>query len=67
MYINKRKEFDRTAKFWTEMYATQSGADRDSAVKKLSEMGFDRDKAKKALEDNNWDQNAAAEALLSSI
>jgi len=63
MYLNNRPEFDRTATYWTEMYARS----KEASVDKVCEMGFDRDKARAALEATGWDQEAAVDKLLGSI
>ena len=65
MYINKKAEFDRTAKFWTEMYASESS--KDDAISRVCEMGFDRDSASRALEKHKWDESAAVNELLGSF
>merc|ERR1712228_703618 len=40
-YMNDRKQFDQTAKFWTETYAKESS--KDDAIARVCEMGFDRE------------------------
>jgi ubiquitin-conjugating enzyme (huntingtin interacting protein 2) len=62
MYMDKRKEFDQTAKFWTETYAKESS--KDDAIDRVCAMGFDKDSARKALEKHGWDENAAVNSLL---
>ena len=62
MYIKDRKEFDRTAKFWTESYAKPKS--KEEAITRVCEMGFDRESAQKALEKHNWDESAAVNQLL---
>lgn len=62
MYMNDRKKFDSTAKFWTETYAKESN--KDDAISRVCEMGFDRASAKKALEKHGWDESAAVNELL---
>lgn len=65
MYIKKRAEFDRTAKFWTESYAKPTS--KDDAITRVFEMGFDRASAEKALEKNGWDESAAVNELLGGM
>jgi len=62
MYLNDRKRFEKTAKFWTETYAKE--ADYDAMIKGLVDMGFDKESAKKALEKNDWDESRAVNQLL---
>ena len=69
MYLDDKPEFDRTAKFWTEMYAKSSGGNggkskEETAIDKVCEMGFDRESARNALEKHKWDEEAAVNALL---
>jgi ubiquitin-conjugating enzyme (huntingtin interacting protein 2) len=66
MYLDNKAEFDRTAKYWTEMYATIDGEKKreDAAIDKVCEMGFDRESARKALEKHKWDEGAAVNDLL---
>jgi len=65
MYMGKREEFDRTAKFWTESYAKPTS--KDDAIKRVCEMGFDSASARKALEKHNWDEQAAVNELLGGL
>ena len=62
MYINDRKKFESTAKFWTETYAKE--VDYDAMINGLAAMGFDKDNAKKALEKHDWDESRAVNELL---
>lgn len=62
MYINKRSEFNRTAKFWTDTYAGKTN--KDDAIARVCDMGFDKASAKKALEKHSWDESAAVNELL---
>jgi ubiquitin-conjugating enzyme (huntingtin interacting protein 2) len=62
MYTNDRKQFDQTARFWTESYAKESN--KDEAIDRVCEMGFDRDSARAALEKHGWDESAAVNSLL---
>ena len=63
MYIKDRKEFDRTAKFWTDSYAKPKN--KEEVITRVCEMGFDREMTKNALELHNWDESAAVNQLLS--
>jgi len=65
MYIDKKDEFDRTAKFWTEMYAKEKN--KEGAIDRVCEMGFDRESAKKALVKHKWDESAAVNELLGAF
>lgn len=62
MYISDRKKFESTAKFWTESYAKP--IDKESAIKRITDMGFDRESAKTALEKHDYDEGAAVNHLL---
>jgi ubiquitin-conjugating enzyme (huntingtin interacting protein 2) len=70
MYLENKNEYDRTAKFWTEMYASDKDGENggkskeERAIDKVCEMGFDRESAKKALMEHKWDEEAAVHALL---
>jgi ubiquitin-conjugating enzyme (huntingtin interacting protein 2) len=62
MYLENKPEFDRTAKYWVEQYATPSN--KDEAVDRVCEMGFDKESARRALEQHEWDEQAAVNDLL---
>jgi len=62
-YKKSRKDFDATAKQWTDQYAKP--ANLESKIKKLAEMGFANDKCKAALEKTKGDDAQALELLLS--
>ena len=65
MYLNKREEFDSTAKFWTESYAKKKDQGcKDDLVAKVCEMGFSKEDARRALEKCDWDESAAVNRLL---
>jgi len=64
MYLNDINEFNKTAKFWTDSYATESSTCKDELVDKICEMGFSADDARKALETHGWDEQAAVNSLL---
>ena len=65
MYMSNREEFDRTARFWTEMYAKETS--KDDAIARVCEMGFDKASSKKALEKHGWDESAAVNELLGGM
>ena len=65
MYLNNRSEFDRTARFWTQLYAKVTS--KEEAIARVCEMGFDKSSAKKALESHGWDESAAVNALLGAM
>jgi len=65
MYKTDRDAFNRTAKFWTEMYANETS--KEDAIATVCEMGFDRESARKAMEEHNWDSSAAVNALLGGL
>jgi ubiquitin-conjugating enzyme (huntingtin interacting protein 2) len=62
MYLNDIKEFNKTAKFWTESYASETS--KDDAVKRICEMGFSSEDSRSALEKHGWDESAAVNSLL---
>lgn len=65
---NLFQEFDSTAKFWTEMYATnKNNKKKDDAIARVCEMGFDKESAEKALVKHNWDESAAVNELLGAF
>jgi len=65
MYLENKPEFDRTAKFWVEQYASpKSDTSKEDAVGRVCEMGFDKESARKALEKHKWDEQAAVNDLL---
>merc|ERR1711902_405989 len=57
MYKEDFQNFEKTAKFWTEMYAKE--VNRDDAIARVCDMGFERQNAIKALEKHAWDESAA--------
>mmetsp|Transcript_20503 Transcript_20503/g.48167 ORF Transcript_20503/g.48167 Transcript_20503/m.48167 type:complete len:201 (-) Transcript_20503:36-638(-) len=65
MYLDNRPEFDRTARYWVQMYATpKKETDKDDAIGRVCEMGFDQLSARRALEKHKWDEQAAVNELL---
>jgi len=65
MYKEDKQNFERTAKFWTDMYAKE--INKDEAIARVCEMGFDRKSAEKALEKHSWDESAAVNELLGAM
>lgn len=65
MYLSDRKKFEKTAKFWTETYATP--VNKEDAIARIRDMGFDRESAKKALEKHDYDESAAVNELLGGM
>lgn len=65
MYLNDKKKFDQTAKFWTETYAKETS--KDDVIARVCEMGFDKRSATKALEQHAWDESAAVNELLGGL
>jgi ubiquitin-conjugating enzyme (huntingtin interacting protein 2) len=62
MYLGDRALFEKTARFWTEMYANdKSEAEK---VARLAQMGFPEDAARAALAKAGGDESAALDALL---
>jgi len=64
-YKKSLTEFNSTAKYWTETYA--SGASEDEAIKKLVEMGFEVEVCKAALRKFDGDENKALDSLLAGL
>jgi len=62
-YKESRAEYESTAKFWTESYATEQSASQK--IDSLMSMGFDRAAAEDALKKCDDDENRAIELLLS--
>uniref|UniRef100_A0A7S2MF87 E2 ubiquitin-conjugating enzyme n=1 Tax=Haptolina brevifila TaxID=156173 RepID=A0A7S2MF87_9EUKA len=62
-YKENQPEFQKTAKYWTDTYATGLKNDA-SKISSLMEMGFDEQQCKDALAKSNGDQNRALEILL---
>lgn len=68
MYMKDKAEFDKTAKFWTEMYAsTKMNGTKEGCIARVCEMGFDRGSAEKALVKHSWDESAAVNELLGGM
>lgn len=65
MYLSDRKQFDATAKQWTETYAKPTN--EEDVIKKICDMGFDRETARKALEKHDWDEGAAVNEILMNM
>mmetsp|Transcript_14834 Transcript_14834/g.30053 ORF Transcript_14834/g.30053 Transcript_14834/m.30053 type:complete len:196 (+) Transcript_14834:68-655(+) len=63
-YKSNKAEFEATAKYWTETYASPAKG-VDESVKQLMEMGFDQEQSAAALAQCNGDVNEAMEKLLS--
>ena len=64
-YLSDVKEFNATAKQWTEQYAhSNQVVSRAAKIKRLVEMGFPEDTASNALDKSNGDETAAMEMLL---
>lgn len=58
-------EFEQTARFWTQCYATASSGDAaKEKVKRLMEMGFPEAACATALDKCKNDENAAVEYLM---
>jgi len=62
MYLEHPKEFENTAKYWTEQYAREVGS--DEIIQGLMEMGFSEDQVKDALAETGGDQEKALNVLL---
>lgn len=66
-YKKNFKDFEKTAAYWTEMYAQkQTGNENDAKVQRLAEMGFAADKCLKALQQCGFDENRAVEYLFNN-
>jgi len=63
MYLKHPKEFESTAKLWTQQYAKESS--NDEIVQNLMEMGFPEDSVRAALKAVGNDQEKALNKLLS--
>ncbi|KJE96580.1 ubiquitin-conjugating enzyme [Capsaspora owczarzaki ATCC 30864] len=48
-YRSNREEYNRTAKYWTDVYARPGVSEDDVKIKQLMDMGFDEAKCKTAL------------------
>jgi ubiquitin-conjugating enzyme (huntingtin interacting protein 2) len=58
------EEFERTAKYWTETFASATQAvSQDDKVKRMVEMGFSAAAAAAALQKAGGDENGAMEIL----
>jgi ubiquitin-conjugating enzyme (huntingtin interacting protein 2) len=64
-YKKNIEEYQSTAKYWTETYA--SGNSEDEAIKKLVEMGFEVEQCKEALKKFGGDENKALDSLLAGL
>ncbi len=63
-YKEKRSEFDKNAKQWTQEFANPEKM-KTEKIKKITEMGFTDEQAIEALERVGWDETEAIQALLS--
>eukprot|EP00899_Mesostigma_viride_P022667 jgi/Mesvir1/3585/Mv12047-RA.1 len=63
-FINDHATFVKTARHWTESFASRSKLDLSSKVKALTDMGFDESRAMAALVKFKGDENQALESLL---
>lgn len=64
-YKKNLAEFNSTAKYWTETYASNRGA--ADAIRKLTEMGFEVAQAQAALDKFGGDENKALDSLLAGL
>lgn len=64
-YKKNLTEFNSTAKYWTETYASNRGA--ADAIRKLTEMGFEVAQAQAALDKFGGDENKALDSLLAGL
>jgi len=64
MYKRDRPLFLRTARLWTENFASLPITSNEEKVRKLSEMGFTVDRVTVALKKTNWDETQALNLLL---
>lgn len=64
-YLSDYKQFEATARYWTEMYASTKDSSNEK-VQQLVEMGFAQEAAMRALLASQGDANAALEMLLAS-
>jgi len=63
MYKRDKALFVKTARLWTENFAS-TPVTRDDKVHKLVEMGFTPDRVTSALAKHNWDETLALNFLL---
>ncbi len=64
-YLGSLREFQQTAKQWTEEYANANQVvSKADKVKRIVEMGFPENDAAEALDKTNGDETAAMEMLL---
>jgi len=64
-YLSTPKEFQQTARHWTEIYAnSEQVVTRNAKLQRIIEMGFEAGSASSALEHTGGDEQAAMELLL---
>lgn len=64
-YRSDKRQYEATARYWTEAFASAAGAaSTEDKVRRIEEMGFSSDAALAALQAAAGDENAALEALL---
>ncbi|GFR51947.1 hypothetical protein Agub_g14469 [Astrephomene gubernaculifera] len=63
-YINDYETYKKTARYWTEAFASPTAGAPEDKIKSIVEMGFDRASAIAALQETGGDTNAALEKLL---
>lgn len=67
-FMDDRKMFERTARFWTQHYAHGPGARDDELwkeVEKLEDMGVSRNEAISSLSCHQWDLSKATDYVFS--
>mmetsp|Transcript_1379 Transcript_1379/g.1774 ORF Transcript_1379/g.1774 Transcript_1379/m.1774 type:complete len:205 (+) Transcript_1379:141-755(+) len=62
-YLNDRKKFEETARYWTKTYASDKDP-LDEKTEKFISMGFPKEKVLDALKSCNGNEEAAMEKLL---
>lgn len=63
-YISDYETFKKTAKYWTDAFASPASATPEDKVQRLVEMGFPRDSVISALQATGNDEDSALERLL---
>ena len=64
-YRDNIREFETTARQWTQEYAQDPTIVYEEKVKRLCEMGFDEPVVRQMLENSAGDEQVALNALLS--
>jgi len=64
MFKNDRELFTKTAKYWTETFASGTKSSNEQKINNIVDMGFTKEQAQAALEKHGYDETLALNQLL---